>query len=265
MPTTSSGFSRVPSGVRQCVPTSQALTVANLPPLPPAELEVSSLGLSGYLLLYQESRVPTISPAVWSAVAASFAALSAFLTMLIHRRNRLDAARPELVLTGWSRSTCGSGDTEHEVITVQTLRNVGKGPAINIVLGCAHRQANRPTAGMTTTYLPILAPAEVYDLNVEIVIWWKNIPPEKNGLQHLLLSVSLASTDYLNLRHQTEYTLVAVPLSPAQGVANPIAPGLMIHTRTTKTTPVWRLRFRSKCHRVLGRMKDLFKRASRVM
>lgn len=201
----------------------------------------------------------TLSPELWSAVAASFAALSSFLVMFIQHANRLDAARPELVLTGWTRTTRGEGEAAHEVLTFQTIRNVGKGPAIHVVLNCAHCHENRPTATMSTTRLPILAPAEAHDINGEIVVWWKNVPREKDGLQHLFLTVTLASTDSIKFRHETEYQLLAVPLSPAQGVADAIAPGVMLYNRTTRTTHLRRLRLHGVRGQMLERLRSLFK------
>jgi len=34
---------------------------------------------------------------------------------------------------------------------------------------------------MPTVYLPILAPGEGHAINGEIVVWWKNVPPDKDG------------------------------------------------------------------------------------
>ena len=78
--------------------------------------------------------MPNNSAAIWSAVAASFAALSSFLMMLIQRRNLMESVRPEMVLTGWSRREEGQGDAAHEVIAIQMIKNVGRGPALNIML-----------------------------------------------------------------------------------------------------------------------------------
>lgn len=68
-----------------------------------------------------------MSSAAWAAIAASFAALSAFMTMLSHRRNRLDSVRPGLVLTGWDRLADGHADSAHEVIAFHSIRSVGRG------------------------------------------------------------------------------------------------------------------------------------------
>jgi hypothetical protein len=63
--------------------------------------------------------MPNNTAAMWSAVAASFAALSSFLIMLIHRQDLLESARPELVLSGWSRKPQGQSGGVHQVISFQ--------------------------------------------------------------------------------------------------------------------------------------------------
>src|SRR5262245_14516654 len=96
--------------------------------------------------------------AFWSAVAASFSALSSFLIFCIHRRNLLESVRPELVLMGWTRGRRGQGETMHEFISFQTLKNVGRGMALRIVLNLSNHVTSPPTALLSTTGLPILAP-----------------------------------------------------------------------------------------------------------
>src|SRR4051812_9423025 len=83
---------------------------------------------------------PPIWPAIWSAVAAScsviaafIAAASTFLTMRIHRANRSDAVRPELMIHNIDRIyTEGIRDEIH----VRRIRNVGRGPAFNVTITC---------------------------------------------------------------------------------------------------------------------------------
>jgi len=82
-----------------------------------------------------------LDSAIWSAVAASFAALSAFLTMRIHRRNFIESVRPELVLEDWTRT-----EQRSDTITFRRIRNVGRGPAFRIMLNCHVEAGNRPQA-----------------------------------------------------------------------------------------------------------------------
>ena len=76
--------------------------------------------------------IDSFTSAFWSAVAATFAALSSLLLMLIHRRNLIESIRPELVLTGWTRSERGERDKNREAIRIATIKNVGRGAALEI-------------------------------------------------------------------------------------------------------------------------------------
>jgi hypothetical protein len=81
------------------------------------------------------------STAIWSAVAASFAALAAFLSFLTQRRNLLESVRPEIVLDGWTRISPG--------LRFTSIRNVGRGSALHIVIvmtGVAKGEAPPPTS-----------------------------------------------------------------------------------------------------------------------
>jgi hypothetical protein len=205
--------------------------------------------------------VPTFSPALWSAIAASFSALSSFVVMMIQRANRLDAARPELVLTGWSRRQEGTEESARDVITFQTIRNVGKGHALDVMLNLRQIDPRQPTATLSTMHLPILAPSEVHEVNGEIIAWWKNVPADKDRLQRLDVTIRVVSTDSLNILHETKYWLLIVPLSSAQGVTDAIAPGVRLLTRTTASRPLWRLRLRNRRRQAFAGVRSLFKRS----
>jgi len=206
-----------------------------------------------------------VSAAGWSAIAASFAALSAFMTMRIHRRNLLDSVRPELVLTGWARLAEGLGDSAHEVIAFRSIRNVGRGPAFNVWLECLHESNNRLTASMMTTRLPILAAGEVADVDSEILIWWMNVEPDETLSRRLHVSVRVVCFDSQNRRHKTEYSLhveeiapgvaVADALFPGVTVTGALIPGVMLIARATRTRTVRSLRTQARLARtpLLGR------------
>jgi len=189
---------------------------------------------------------------ICSAIAALFSALSSFLIMRIQRQNLLESVRPELALTGWTRRSEGQNDAEHEVIAFQTLRNVGRGAAFHIVINANHIIDNRPAAGLSTTRLPILAANESSALNGEIVVWWKNVPPDSQGHKHLGITVDMLCWDSRGMRHETQYNLFAAELSPNMiVVSDPIAPGVMLGTRTTATRPVWLLKLSATLKRII--------------
>src|SRR5258705_11658498 len=117
-----------------------------------------------------------MSAAFWSAVAAIFSALAAVIVMFIQRRNQLESVRPEIVLVGWGRFSRGHGDAAHEGITIESIKNVGRGAALHLYIHSAHVIDHRPVAVLSTRRLPILAPNDSVALNAEITLWWKNAP-----------------------------------------------------------------------------------------
>ena len=197
-----------------------------------------------------------ITSAQWSAAAASFSALSAGLSLMINRRNLLDAARPELVLEEWSRTAEGAGDAAHEVLAFAAIRNVGRGPALHTVINCSRVSANRPEAAMGTVRIPILAANGRESVQGRILLWWKNVPATERGGRHLPLAISILCWDSRGFRHETTYRLMAVELSPLIGVADAIAPGVGFGTRTTRARAVWSLQFQARLARIplLGRV-----------
>jgi hypothetical protein len=196
--------------------------------------------------------MPNTAPAIWSAVAASFAALSSFLIMLIQRRNLLESARPELVLVGWNRKTISSGDSAFDVISVQSIRNVGRGPALNVVVNASPKNCHtdRPTASLSTRNLPILAANESEEINGEIFLWWENVDADAHGRKHLGVGIDIICWDSRGMRHQTFYGLFAHKHPENVYAPDAAAPGVIVGARTTKTTPVWWLK-------VLGRIRGL--------
>lgn len=197
--------------------------------------------------------MPHIDAATWSAIAATFAAISSLLIMLIQRRNLLESARPELVLVGWERHTRGEGQSTHEVISFKTVRNVGRGVALNVHVNSSHFEDNCPVATLSTTRLPILAVNEANDVNGEITVWWKNVKPDAQGNKFLPIIITILCWDSRNIRHETKYTLLGVELIQGVRVCDEIAPGIMLGSRTTTATPVWLLRLTARILRLLGR------------
>ncbi len=196
-----------------------------------------------------------ITAAQWSAAAASFSALSAALSVVINRRNLLDAARPELVLEGWSRSAEGVGEAAHEVLAFTTIRDVGRGPALHAAISCFYESASKPEAVMGTVRVPIVAPTGSESVEGRILLWWKNVAQGSRGHRPLPIVVSILCWDSRGFRHETTYRLMAVELSPTVGIADSIAPGIGFGTRTTRVKAVWRLKVQAQLARIplLGR------------
>ncbi len=190
--------------------------------------------------------------AIWSAIAASFAALSSFLILLILRRNLLESVRPELVLTDWNRRVEGEGNAAHDLISFQTIRNVGRGTALHIHLSAAHISENRPIAILSTVRLSILPADEASKINGEIAVWWKNVNPDAQGHKHLPITVVIFCWDSRGMRHETRYSLFASEPSKNVVMTDLIAPGVMLTSRTTITRAVWLLKLLTRAGRLPG-------------
>ena len=179
-----------------------------------------------------------ITPALWSAIAASFSALASVTVMLIQRANRAEAARPEIALTDWNRLTTRESTIERDVISFKTIRNVGKGTALHVSVHCWHVEENRPTAVLSTTRIPILTPGDSQDIHGEIVLLWQNVPL-RDGQKNLSITLRVIAIDALSIMHTTQYQLLAVSIGTSH-LSNCIAPGVTISSRSTSREPIWK-------------------------
>jgi hypothetical protein len=187
---------------------------------------------------------------MWSAVAASFAALSSGLTVLIHWRTMIEAARPELVLLGWSRVREGADDSALEVIGVRTVRNIGRGAAFHVVVRNFEERDNKLISVMETVSLPALAPGEAAEINAEGEIWWENIAALP-GVKILALDVETLCWDRTNRRHKTTHRMYVFN-PPDQATDQCVAPGIAFGSRTTVARPVRLLKIQMKVRRTPG-------------
>lgn len=190
--------------------------------------------------------MPSINPATWSAIAATGSAAAALLMWRIQRRNLHESVRPELVLTDFSRRKEGSGKGAHEVIRFSKIRNVGRGPALNIHMNIDF--SNPPTAVLATQRIPILAPNETMNIDGDIIVWWKNVPPHGDQKdKFLVIKITMFCVDTGDMRHETRYTLMAIE-HPGMGsfVTDEVAPGVGMGFRTRTTQSLWRIRLVNK-------------------
>src|SRR5687767_151938 len=86
----------------------------------------------------------------WSAVAASFSALSATVMVMIQRRNLLESVRPEIVLVGWGRKNWKMEKVDCEIVSFSHVKNVGRGPALHVYMNGSQIEENLPQAIMST-------------------------------------------------------------------------------------------------------------------
>lgn len=200
----------------------------------------------------------------WSAVAAVFAALTSFLAYRIQRRDYYEAAKPELVLDGWSRDPPGSGLPNSDTIRIKSIRNVGNGPALHVYINAA---SSLPIDGnvcslafASTVRIAIIPAGNDHRLDSEISLHWS---PAKQAFTHISLPIVMHCWDTRGHRHTTKYNLLVVPLRSNTLAADPIAPGVVLTNRTVESVAVWRLklkkhvqRFPKACSPWFMRLKD---------
>jgi hypothetical protein len=182
--------------------------------------------------------------AFWSAVAASCSALAALAAFTIQRRNLLEAVRPEMVLTGITRSDrlkvtdAPTGD----FILFDGVKNVGKGSALHVqvfvTMEAGRQQGAGPHILGSAFASAIVAPGGEHSGQGSVILMWPNAIADQR--KTIPFTVRVNAWDSRNRRHATDYRFVAMQL-PMRG-HNEIAPGLMLMSRRTRSQAVWWLR-----------------------
>ena len=200
-----------------------------------------------------------MTAAVWSAVAAIFAAISSFLIFLIQRANLRASVRPELILTDWERHVEGEGDAAREVLCFRNIRNVGRGAAMHVHLNLDW-SGDPPTAALGTISRPILAPGEVDQVDAQIHLFWKNVAPQK-GMKFIHIKLVIFCWDTVGNRYETRNSLLVVELSESVTVAwttYSIAPGVTEGPRHVTFRSVWFLKLSRRVQRHWKQLQESF-------
>lgn len=196
--------------------------------------------------------------AIWSAVAASCSAFAALTIMFIHRRNLLESARPEIVLTSWARVRPQQPNSSgFDRVVYKGIRNVGRGLAHDVVVHASGTHNGKLLYVGSLEPVPIIPAGECAEVNGEVMLLWNELP-EMVGGKLLRASVVAKAWDSRGRRHETT-THLLICQSEQSGVAGAsmVAPGVYLSHRETKTDVVWWLK--TKCRL----SKLMFWRASR--
>ena len=179
--------------------------------------------------------------AMWSALAATFAAVAAFLTWAAQIRTLRETFKPEIALYGWSRA---SNETlNQDSIRFSGIKNVGRGTAKQIVVNAIDKADDgRLTYSMSTLQLPSLAPNEAATINCEILLWWKSVALQSAGPKSLGLTITAYYWDSLQIRHRVKLSMLVAEDPSAAHMASVVAPGVMLSRIELQSRPVWRLR-----------------------
>ena len=198
---------------------------------------------------------PDSAAAIWSAVAASFAAFAAFLSWRAQLRTLHQTFRPEVVISGWGRDR---SPTIGDAITFCAVSNVGRESALQVLVNASGlADDNRQTYVMSTLDVPIIAAGATASVQSEIQVTWSNVAGGQENTKTLVIEVSAWYWDALNFRHCTDIRLlVAQQPSEVNVGAAQIADGVYLLHRRTRSVAVWWLKLSRALSRIplLGRL-----------
>jgi hypothetical protein len=212
--------------------------------------QISPAGLQA--VSSSEMEWPNMSPALWSAVAATCSALTAFFVMRIQRRNFLESVRPQIVLEGWNRTNHGEPDK----LSFNAVRNVGKGVALHIYMnagattkGTIDKPSGALRAAMGTTRYPVLASTDRAALECTISLFWENAEKTNGGSQVIPVTIQIFCWDTADRRHETRYELLVFERVRQHQVTSDVAPGVTFGTRRVTHRSVRGLRMAKRVKR----------------
>lgn len=170
--------------------------------------------------------------AIWSAVAASCSATAALAVLQIHRRNSIDAMRPELVITGWKRLENHSHAPYAVGFGFDGIRNVGRGPAVDIQITFSDTEYYQWVPVGTGIY-PFLPSSEEIQVNVERAVNWSRVKRRRNGDLYDSITIAMRYQDVRGREYtaETEFDLHHF----AEDCLSANSLGIDFHSRTVRT------------------------------
>lgn len=184
----------------------------------------------------------TFTAATWSAIAATLSATAAFLLWRTEQRSFLHTARPEVVVTGWSRNS----STAPDKITFSAVENVGTGSALHVYMNAfSIADDDRPMVTMSTMRESLISPGNKVTVNGVITIWWKNIAGSP-GSKTVPINMKVYCWDTTGVRYLTKYNILVIEPSETVIATDEIAPGVMLGTRSVEAEAVWKLKLKQK-------------------
>ncbi len=183
-----------------------------------------------------------IWPAVWAATAATFSFLTAVVVAVIQWRNFRESFRPEIVIEGWRREVGNNFDE----IRFATVRNIGRGPAFQVILGVYGGRARHfNSAFLSHQHREVIAAQESLEIQGKVLLYWNQVP-DYGGYKRLIAELPIHYLDYRGVEYETVYRLLVVT-PPSQLGSEPIArgaPGVWSAGRSTTSRPLWWTRIR---------------------
>ncbi len=178
--------------------------------------------------------------AIWSAIAATFSAFAAVLLWRLEKLSFHRNARPEIVLTGWSRES----SEEIDKVSFCTVDNVGPGSALYVLINSSsHEIDGRLTSVMSTIQESLIAPGGRINVKGEILIWWENAEGSE-GDKSVPVKIEVVCWDTTGIRYLTQYTFTVFEASTRIHGNNIVAPGVVMGLRSVESKAVWMLKLK---------------------
>ncbi len=168
--------------------------------------------------------------------------------MLIQRRNLLESVKPELVITEWTEPE--PLRTEAAVprgFTFSGIKNVGKGPALRVIVNASDEDGSIGTVIATTLMEQIIVAGDSSEKTGRVTIRWESITKRGIGDRYVFPRIRLLYWDTRNIRHEVVYILMATERPAAAGVDGlEVIPGIEMNGRYTTSRAVWLLKLEQR-------------------
>lgn len=183
---------------------------------------------------------PDITPAAWSAVAATCSVFCSAMMLWINRRNFIESVKPQVLFDGWEMVPEQNSKWQAEIIKIRKLRNVGKGPAL---FGWINQRFDEhPGFGMTTRSVPYIPPNGEIELNLEAQVVWDFIKEREpgSGVKMIAPAIDIWVWDSHGRRHDARFQLLIHSHETIVVACHPLAERLwLVNHRITSSAGWW--------------------------
>jgi hypothetical protein len=183
---------------------------------------------------------------MWAAIAAVFAAIAAWGSLTVQRRMERDSVRPFLILDGWQCELCADAGT----IYVANLRNVGRGPALDVEL-CLLGDSRGARLG-ESRFVSVLPASESATIDARFPFVFDYGDLEYGSV---LLRTRIEASDVRGDRHRTVYHLIVYYEDSRPYGVDELTRNLGLVSADTTVTWTWPRRFKSRVAYLVHRLR----------
>ena len=197
-----------------------------------------------------------IPAAGWAAIAAGFSGFSSFMIWRVQRQNFLESIKPELVIEGWARQA--GKVAGQEVLYLDVIRNVGKGPAHRVFVSSYQQTEDAPVCIMDSIWVPIIPAGESHEAFGKIELFWNNVQLIE-GFKYMSVNVTIVAWDSYDNRYETVYPLfIATADQDIITGSDRIAPNVSLTHREVSRRRVWTVKLQARLKRLTKMPKQLW-------